>query len=321
MASLRPLRSAIDRHRRVRRHHDGAERARRRIEYEAVAERALTRDPQPVRQHHVGGAALERDLAGFGRGKLDGVDLQTGFAVEPVRPDDIEFPRQRAGALHGEPDAVGGACRACGQQPGSDGDKHTDEGTQHDRHARNDAIACFGCKCRYRMGRQLCALRRQPILCRRRHAQYAALQSSRRDRETRLGMEFGVFDHLDRYSGPLADFYEDRLRIAEAYDRAGFYAYHLAEHHSTPLGMAPSPSVFLSAVAQRTRTAALRSAGVGDAAASPAAADRGNLHARPDERRPAGDRLRPRLGRRSRSNITAPIRTTRRRSTARRSSS
>ena len=55
-------------------------------------------------------------------------------------------------------------------------------------------------------------------------------------------MEFGVFDHLDRYGGPLADYYEDRLRIAEAYDRAGFYAYHLAEHHSTPLGMAPSHS-------------------------------------------------------------------------------
>src|SRR5262249_3057617 len=66
-------------------------------------------------------------------------------------------------------------------------------------------------------------------------------------------MEFGVFDHLDRYGGPLADFYEDRLKIAEAYDRAGFHAYHLAEHHSTPLGMAPSPSVFLAAVAQRTR--------------------------------------------------------------------
>src|ERR1700736_5351037 len=66
-------------------------------------------------------------------------------------------------------------------------------------------------------------------------------------------MEFGVFDHLDRYGGPLADFYEDRLRIAEACDRAGFYAYHLAEHHSTPLGMAPSPNIFLAALAQRTK--------------------------------------------------------------------
>jgi alkanesulfonate monooxygenase SsuD/methylene tetrahydromethanopterin reductase-like flavin-dependent oxidoreductase (luciferase family) len=66
-------------------------------------------------------------------------------------------------------------------------------------------------------------------------------------------MQFGIFDHLDRAGAPLAEFYEDRLKIAEAYDRAGFYAYHLAEHHSTPLGMAPSPNVFLAALAQRTR--------------------------------------------------------------------
>src|ERR1700728_25756 len=66
-------------------------------------------------------------------------------------------------------------------------------------------------------------------------------------------MEFGVFDHLDRTGQKLPDFYEDRLKIAEAYDRAGFYAYHIAEHHSTPLGMAPSPNVFLAAVAQRTK--------------------------------------------------------------------
>jgi alkanesulfonate monooxygenase SsuD/methylene tetrahydromethanopterin reductase-like flavin-dependent oxidoreductase (luciferase family) len=66
-------------------------------------------------------------------------------------------------------------------------------------------------------------------------------------------MEFGVFDHLDRTGQKLPDFYEDRLKIAEAYDRSGFYAYHIAEHHSTPLGMAPSPNIFLAAVAQRTR--------------------------------------------------------------------
>jgi alkanesulfonate monooxygenase SsuD/methylene tetrahydromethanopterin reductase-like flavin-dependent oxidoreductase (luciferase family) len=66
-------------------------------------------------------------------------------------------------------------------------------------------------------------------------------------------MQFGVFDHLDISGSSLSDFYEDRLKIAEAYDRAGFYAYHLAEHHATPLGMAPSPNVFLAALAQRTR--------------------------------------------------------------------
>jgi alkanesulfonate monooxygenase SsuD/methylene tetrahydromethanopterin reductase-like flavin-dependent oxidoreductase (luciferase family) len=66
-------------------------------------------------------------------------------------------------------------------------------------------------------------------------------------------MHFGVFDHLDHYDVDLKTYNDDRLALIEAYDRAGFYAYHLAEHHSTPLGMAPSPSVFLSAIAQRTK--------------------------------------------------------------------
>ena len=36
-------------------------------------------------------------------------------------------------------------------------------------------------------------------------------------------------------------------------DQHGFYAHHLAEHHGTPLGLAPSPNVFLAAAAARTR--------------------------------------------------------------------
>ncbi|MEK6243025.1 MAG: LLM class flavin-dependent oxidoreductase [Pseudomonadota bacterium] len=62
-----------------------------------------------------------------------------------------------------------------------------------------------------------------------------------------------MFDHLDASGAPLAQFYEDRLQLAEAYDRIGIHALHIAEHHATPLGMAPSPSVFLAAVAQRTK--------------------------------------------------------------------
>src|SRR5213082_984855 len=62
-------------------------------------------------------------------------------------------------------------------------------------------------------------------------------------------MEFGVFDHLDLGDRPHERFYRERLEIVEAYERAGFYSYHVAEHHLTPLGMAPSPSVFLAAVA------------------------------------------------------------------------
>ena len=66
-------------------------------------------------------------------------------------------------------------------------------------------------------------------------------------------MKFGIFDHLDHSGVPIGKHFEERLSLIEAYDRCGFYAYHLAEHHGTPLGMAPSPSVFLAAVAQRTR--------------------------------------------------------------------
>ncbi|MSQ71834.1 MAG: LLM class flavin-dependent oxidoreductase [Betaproteobacteria bacterium] len=67
-------------------------------------------------------------------------------------------------------------------------------------------------------------------------------------------MKFGVFDHIDANGLPLAELYENRLKLIEAYERIGIHAYHLAEHHATPLGMSPSPGVFLAAVAQRTRT-------------------------------------------------------------------
>jgi alkanesulfonate monooxygenase SsuD/methylene tetrahydromethanopterin reductase-like flavin-dependent oxidoreductase (luciferase family) len=66
-------------------------------------------------------------------------------------------------------------------------------------------------------------------------------------------MQFGVFDHMDRGQTTLDRFYADRLRLVEEYDRAGFYGYHVAEHHATPLGVAPSPGVWLAAVAQHTK--------------------------------------------------------------------
>ena len=65
-------------------------------------------------------------------------------------------------------------------------------------------------------------------------------------------MEFGVFDHIDSDGQSLRDFYATRLRIVEHCEHAGFSAYHIAEHHGTPLGLAPSPGLFLSAAIQRT---------------------------------------------------------------------
>ncbi len=64
-------------------------------------------------------------------------------------------------------------------------------------------------------------------------------------------IQFGVFDHMD-HPGALGGFFADRLRMIEAYERAGFFGYHVAEHHATPLGLAPSPSVWLAAAASRT---------------------------------------------------------------------
>src|SRR5450432_245406 len=79
--------------------------------------------------------------------------------------------------------------------------------------------------------------------------------SSRLIQNTSAGgaMQFGIFDQNDRGPSPLAEQYENRLKLIEFYDRAGFRTYHMSEHHSTPLNLTPSPSVFLAAVAQRTK--------------------------------------------------------------------
>lgn len=66
-------------------------------------------------------------------------------------------------------------------------------------------------------------------------------------------VSFGIFDHVDRSDLSPRDYFEARLRLIETYDRGGFTTYHCAEHHLAPLGMVPSPNVFLAAVAQRTQ--------------------------------------------------------------------
>jgi len=66
-------------------------------------------------------------------------------------------------------------------------------------------------------------------------------------------VKFGIMDHVDASELATADHYRVRLDLLEAADQLGFYSYHVAEHHGTPLGLAPSPNVFLSAVAQRTK--------------------------------------------------------------------
>ena len=60
---------------------------------------------------------------------------------------------------------------------------------------------------------------------------------------------FGLFDWIDRGTVTLQQLDEERLQLLEAADAADFFCYHLAEHHATPLGMATSPALFLTAAA------------------------------------------------------------------------
>lgn len=66
-------------------------------------------------------------------------------------------------------------------------------------------------------------------------------------------MKFGIFDHVDKSGRPLAQQFAERIEYVAAADRLGFYCYHVAEHHATPLNMVPVPGVFLGAVAQATQ--------------------------------------------------------------------
>jgi alkanesulfonate monooxygenase SsuD/methylene tetrahydromethanopterin reductase-like flavin-dependent oxidoreductase (luciferase family) len=66
-------------------------------------------------------------------------------------------------------------------------------------------------------------------------------------------MKVGLFDHVDRSDRPLATQFGERLKFIAAADEAGFYAYHVAEHHGSPLNMVPVPGIWLGAVARATK--------------------------------------------------------------------
>jgi alkanesulfonate monooxygenase SsuD/methylene tetrahydromethanopterin reductase-like flavin-dependent oxidoreductase (luciferase family) len=67
-----------------------------------------------------------------------------------------------------------------------------------------------------------------------------------------MKIEFGAIDHIDRQDRPIAETYDSRLKLLQIYDQAGFTTFHLTEHHSTPLGLAPSPLIFYSAASRIT---------------------------------------------------------------------
>jgi alkanesulfonate monooxygenase SsuD/methylene tetrahydromethanopterin reductase-like flavin-dependent oxidoreductase (luciferase family) len=64
-------------------------------------------------------------------------------------------------------------------------------------------------------------------------------------------MLFAVFDHNDSTGLPAARQLDERLELVAAYERLGYYAYQLAEHHGTPLGIA-TPHLMLAAASRLT---------------------------------------------------------------------
>jgi alkanesulfonate monooxygenase SsuD/methylene tetrahydromethanopterin reductase-like flavin-dependent oxidoreductase (luciferase family) len=66
-------------------------------------------------------------------------------------------------------------------------------------------------------------------------------------------MKFGIFDHVDRSDRPLHTQFDERMEYVALADQLGFYCYHVAEHHATPLNMVPVPGVYLGAVARATK--------------------------------------------------------------------
>jgi alkanesulfonate monooxygenase SsuD/methylene tetrahydromethanopterin reductase-like flavin-dependent oxidoreductase (luciferase family) len=69
-----------------------------------------------------------------------------------------------------------------------------------------------------------------------------------------MDLRFGIFDHLERRRDvPLEQQYRERLELVAQADQAGFHCYHVAEHHHSPLCLAPNQAVYLAAVAQHTQ--------------------------------------------------------------------
>jgi len=67
-----------------------------------------------------------------------------------------------------------------------------------------------------------------------------------------MALRFGIFDHVERREISLAQLFRERLEYIRFADEAGFWGYHKAEHHLTPLDAACSTTAYLAAAALET---------------------------------------------------------------------
>ena len=54
-------------------------------------------------------------------------------------------------------------------------------------------------------------------------------------------INWGIFDWVEWDPNAPSQIFDDRLSLLEYADKQDFYCYHVAEHHTTPLSVAPSP--------------------------------------------------------------------------------
>ncbi|MET7571980.1 LLM class flavin-dependent oxidoreductase [Streptomyces sp. NPDC005492] len=68
-----------------------------------------------------------------------------------------------------------------------------------------------------------------------------------------MPIQFGIFDHIEMSGDQgVQALYESRITFLKRAEEAGFYGFHLAEHHGHRLSASPSASVFLAALARET---------------------------------------------------------------------
>ena len=68
-------------------------------------------------------------------------------------------------------------------------------------------------------------------------------------------LDFALWDAVGGYSdrnAPMADVYDDHVRLAQEIEQLGFHSYYVIEHQNSPVGRITAPTVFLTAIARAT---------------------------------------------------------------------
>ncbi len=68
-------------------------------------------------------------------------------------------------------------------------------------------------------------------------------------------LDFAMWDAVGGYSEqavPMADIYEEHIRLAREIEELGYHSYFVIEHQNSPIGRITAPTVYLTAVARAT---------------------------------------------------------------------